>query len=550
MGSKTFKDLFRDMDKHFEIPSYQRAYSWDEENVKRFIEDLKEEGSKYYFGNFIFNCNEDESTYYIIDGQQRITTCMIFFSVLKDFLKDKTEDINKYLYNKNGDSKFKIVEYDNNYFRKEILNLPIKYSSKEFKTLSKKRIKEARDIIKKELSKKNVGNNMIEKWLAKIENAKITWDVENDKILSAQIFSFQNDRGKILTNLEKIKSYFILQFYLDKNHNQNTMDIENSFADIYGIMEQIKYVGEDDILHYWWLGEYKEGFKSYDILQEIKESILEENDKIELIKRYARELAKAFETVKKIQSRKDEDTKNLLLLDNMALSYPFFIKVDRSTDDDRYLDVYIKALENITFRSLVKQAKAKVEHHLNDIFKSISSENLKDSSIQIVEWTLSDKSYWNDWYLQDKFNSTNFYDNHACKYLLYRYDKSIGNDTPYDRTEIEHIAPQTPTDGSTGYGRYNTKKGIEGSGFINSLGNLMITTMEINRKCSNKSFNEKLEIYNCKQQVDDIKSCLANKSNLFWDLEAIQKRQEKIVNAIMDIWDLNKVVDFINEKIK
>ncbi len=50
--SKSLKDLFKS--KKLIVPSYQRAYSWEETQLKQFISDILEIGNKnYYFGHFI-----------------------------------------------------------------------------------------------------------------------------------------------------------------------------------------------------------------------------------------------------------------------------------------------------------------------------------------------------------------------------------------------------------------------------------------------------------------------------------------------------------------
>ena len=38
----------------FEIPEYQRAYSWEKPQWEQFIDDLKNVQEKYYLGHFLF----------------------------------------------------------------------------------------------------------------------------------------------------------------------------------------------------------------------------------------------------------------------------------------------------------------------------------------------------------------------------------------------------------------------------------------------------------------------------------------------------------------
>lgn len=75
-----------------EVPFYQRAYVWDEEQWDRFLSDMEfitKTRKPYFLGSIIFKCGKQPKTWdsfsdckIVIDGQQRLTTLMIFFKVL------------------------------------------------------------------------------------------------------------------------------------------------------------------------------------------------------------------------------------------------------------------------------------------------------------------------------------------------------------------------------------------------------------------------------------------------------------------------------------
>lgn len=75
----TFKDLIEK--EFFRIPNYQRHYSWEEEQLKRFFLDLREYNEEYYLGHFLFE-SKKEGRFNIIDGQQRLTTILLFLRSL------------------------------------------------------------------------------------------------------------------------------------------------------------------------------------------------------------------------------------------------------------------------------------------------------------------------------------------------------------------------------------------------------------------------------------------------------------------------------------
>lgn len=71
------------------VPNYQRAYSWEtdltdksQKQVNTFLSDLQDyvnsqTSTPYYLGHFLFKKN-GEYCYDVIDGQQRLTTIIIF----------------------------------------------------------------------------------------------------------------------------------------------------------------------------------------------------------------------------------------------------------------------------------------------------------------------------------------------------------------------------------------------------------------------------------------------------------------------------------------
>ncbi len=66
----------------FVIPEYQRAYSWGIDNCDKLWQDItafadSETRDSYFFGTIIVNCQENDTRYSLIDGQQRTTTFLL-----------------------------------------------------------------------------------------------------------------------------------------------------------------------------------------------------------------------------------------------------------------------------------------------------------------------------------------------------------------------------------------------------------------------------------------------------------------------------------------
>lgn len=71
----------------FTIPEYQRAYSWGIENCDKLWQDINnyvesESKDRYFFGTIIINCQDSDTKYGLIDGQQRTTTFLLLLKAL------------------------------------------------------------------------------------------------------------------------------------------------------------------------------------------------------------------------------------------------------------------------------------------------------------------------------------------------------------------------------------------------------------------------------------------------------------------------------------
>ena len=74
----------------YEIPPYQRPYSWEKENVQQLLDDLFEayeaEDKEYFIGSLITIEREKDRLYDVVDGQQRLTTLNLILARLRDHI--------------------------------------------------------------------------------------------------------------------------------------------------------------------------------------------------------------------------------------------------------------------------------------------------------------------------------------------------------------------------------------------------------------------------------------------------------------------------------
>lgn len=541
---KTISGLF-DGEKNFTIPVYQRAYSWEEKQWRDFYLDLKEQtryNSEYFYGNILLQTIKKDHKYNIIDGQQRLTSITIFLRSLFNIFKERNleEKINieqeilyRYFVYFNQ-KKLRPVEYDQIFYDALIIE------NKEVlpQSVSQKRILEAKIFFEMELKKEET--DFLIKIFEKISNANVAVvELENSRE-SALIFELQNNRGKDLTNMEKLKSFFMYQLCVN-DAEQQIDEISKIYEEIYRKVYELKTINEDSVLIYHCNAFLNCGF-NYRNLNDLKKEYSESKNKVDFIKNFIFELKNSFDYIIDYQKFEFENAYKLSKLNAIAFAYPFIIlgyKHNRSG-----LNSLLKILEIIAFRNNLTNTRANLQRRLKDCLKNYkgNNEKLKDDIKEKI------KDYWNFNRMKEILNG-NMYFNRVIKYLLFEYERYIQNkgykiqDIEIKDASIEHISPKTPENGeqlAKGYDEHD-ENFVEK--YLDNIGNLMVISQSQNSSIGNRPFREKLESYESNpllNQQKEIKDFLID-GKIEWKRESINKRKEKIVNFALQNWDFDNI---------
>ncbi|TCB81118.1 DUF262 domain-containing protein [Acinetobacter sp. ANC 4173] len=204
----------------FQIPDYQRGYAWDEKQIDELLKDidhllLDTSAVRHYTGTLVLSRIKNQSNqYHIVDGQQRLTTLVIFFKCISLFAnKVEKESITaKYLIRGTiGNDQFvlKLNMDTRKFFEKVVLadanleNCPITLESHE-------RLLNAHNLITKWLSQQTSSGVATEQILNILEDRLgflVYSPVEDAE--TGIMFEVINNRGKQLSELEKVKNYLI-----------------------------------------------------------------------------------------------------------------------------------------------------------------------------------------------------------------------------------------------------------------------------------------------------------------------------------------------------
>jgi Protein of unknown function DUF262/Protein of unknown function (DUF1524) len=545
------------------VPTYQRAYSWDtpfpksDRNTQTnvFLEDLEEysksnANTPYYFGHFLFE--ERNQEFNVIDGQQRLTTIVIFLSSLFAKLKsirpltDPEEICYEDIVKRRNVIRLSTVDYDNQLFIDYVIE-QTKVDHNGIDTESSRRIVRAFDFFNERLASKD--ENYLTKMLSIVsESACSTHPVQSESE-AIQMFIFQNDRGKQPSNLEIIKAQFMYNVHLHGNEDRDALmvEIKNRFERIYKSISSIEYrINEDDILLYTLRVHFNSLWETNSI--EKINKILVDGNPINFIQSFTRSLSNSFEHLSLFfgkHERENFSIHSLITLGGISIAIPFIIKAYKYALTIDEISVLCSSLEGLVLRHRLIGTRADMTSRMNDVFEKFTEDNKETSPIiKRVEWMKTTSEWWWAYWSNEKLrDSLQGGINHSvAKYLLWKYEvhlerqgKSGYSPTRFDRIispELEHIAPTTEPEAKPhGYCDYDDEFRNQ---YLNCLGNYLLLSKSHNCAVGNISLNQKLATYDYNNQQREVKN-LVSKDGI-WSKEIIQKRKDKIITAIIGMY--------------
>ncbi|GMR18255.1 MAG: DUF262 domain-containing protein [Gammaproteobacteria bacterium] len=559
-GKSTVKDIF-DGTRIFNIPIYQRAYSWEkEDNLRDFLADIVNQhpDRSYFLGSLLFHINGNRNEFVVIDivdGQQRLTTFVIFINILIQKLIEKSSSLvsgkTKRIFVKDDDVfKLETSNEDSAFLHNIVLS---QTEVKEIKTntLSQRLLLEAKEFFTKELGKYDL--NILEKIYTTSTNAEVLLYVVDKINAATQIFELLNDRGRKLTDLESIKSFLMYNAGLvSRNSDQIIRNIQTDFAEIYRILEKWE-INDRDVLRYHTIAyegcpaDYQEKPKEF-IKNKIIKLVSTENSKKEAIneiQNYSSRLKNSFVIYSRIQEnkKKEYDLSRLFMIGRVAPFYPVLMRIYKE-QRDKFNDL-VNLINRSTFRASLIGLRSNGESYLYTTLR-----NNED----VI--TLIDRFISNNWWdinkrAQEAIEYENYYERfskNTVRYILFSYENMLRSKKGFpllglseyftsidrERLSIEHISAQRAK---------NVKYDDEfNERYMHSIGNLVIDYAASNSSKGNKNTKDKLQAFKLaplmsQNEIDEIECDWENVDSV---KTFIREREEKLRLFIKNLILLNE----------
>jgi len=571
--NNTYGKLISSSGTIFQIPRFQRDYSWGDEEWEELWADLQTsitENRSHYMGYLVLQSVE-KNTYNVIDGQQRITTLSLMIlaamqnlnsliaqQVETDNNRSRLENIrtrfigfqdNITLISKN---KLILNRNNNSYYKDYLVSLtdPLpKRGFKETEHLLRKAFewfnKRIVDLIKP-FPKERQGSEIAKLVENIADNLFFTVITVTNELNAYTVFETLNARGVKLSSTDLLKNY--LFSIVDSNtQSGSNYDSSNEIRELEDKWERIvSRIGSgnlSDFLRSFWLSRY-EFIRHSNLFKAIRESIKNKADVFKLM----RDMDADIDTYLLLHSPEEsnadtaiskEEVKyaKLLKLFRVKQHYPLILSARRKLSNDDLIKV-LKGCMIISFRYNVigNLPTSEPEKLYVNVAQRIEKLELDDHHkvMHALRELYPDDNVFKDLFKNKKLSTTDSRNNKIAKYIYCTIESYLTNGFSYDiedkKITIEHILPQNP---ESGWGNF---KDNELDQFTYHIGNMMILEERLNKDAENHSFDKKIPFYKM--------SCLTQCKGLAehyseWNPANIRSRASKLAEKAVEIWKID-----------
>jgi len=572
--SLTINKLFTDSDSFYQIPDYQRPYKWTDDQVEQLWDDLWESYTNaepnYFLGSLITATPSEQSKYLdIVDGQQRITTLMILFAVVRD----KYPDINKNLIEEDDNAisihdikdsisknerhkRLRLFTHENH--QSDFQNLVLDNNCIPTKKPSKKELSSDEQPKFKFINTAFIFNEKIDS-IGQLDCGKfINYLYNQVKVIridcksvgfAIKLFQVLNATGLDLTNADLIKSFLLNQIQKDyaEDLHKRTKD---QFLQDWIACEQIAIDTEESINSLFTYYEYYllEANPKKSLYQELEKQFKGE-DSIKIITDF-----------KKFCNHYKNDIRN----SDDVIMYSF--QYLRWTT---YWKTLILTAYHVDYPAISEFKKVLRDFYYSHWIAGYTMSKIKQSSFNIIKWLKEHKPLNEIKHELNKISDVNsvlskvgtalsgdVYHDRWIKPLLFIIDNSLEDSPKFHEVNnknihIEHILPQKF---ETVYGWKHIIEGNEdGDSLVHKLGNLTLLSGKKNIEATNSAFEDKIDVYDRKGRyeieentvtsfnlsqmiIDDYRNKKYDKK---WTKKAISERKAFYISRINSLFNLS-----------
>lgn len=520
----------------YEIPRYQRPYSWTEKNVQDLISDVydafEEKQSEYFIGSVITIEKTKDTLFEVVDGQQRLTTLNLILAKLRDLITDSAakQEVQKRILPVNvltGESekpRLIIRKQDQRFFTNYIL--AGNHNQQDLTDISETQLRMVNNFSEIDTYLKDKDQQTLKLFANYLLDKVFVVFVTTDSFASAyRLFNVLNARGLSLSNGDLLKNKLYDLAQSSQIEQDKIEEAWNELEDLIGLRNLDIFLSHHRTSLI--------GNKQQDVLFKEYENYLSAYTKKP--SDFCDELLKSATNYLKISVKDFPNEKIKRLVTSLQnVSYdewipPLLSFMNKNVSDLPLVD-FISLLERITIQNWVRRFGRTKRNTV--YYNVIDDINKNKSSLEIVA-TIT--SFANNEEFINSLKSDVYGMGYAAAILLRieqeMVDESVAK-TFNGIISIEHILPQSMKENYWQI-RFTAE---QHRSLVHKLGNLTLLSGRKNSAAQNYSFDRKKEVYSKRgMKVSfDITKEVCNESD--WTPQIIELRQEKLINKAKGIW--------------
>lgn len=549
----------------YEIPRFQRAYSWDKENVEDFWNDaIVNSGADYFIGSIVVY-KSGESTFNIVDGQQRMTTITLLLAALREALKES--ELEKLARGVQEFIERKDVNYDDRFVLKTETSYPYlqefiqKYDEpevdpeigKEERTLQaahdllSQKVRGVVDSINSDPSKSATKKaNEIKKRLIAIRDSilklKVIFIDVDDEDDAYLIFETLNTRGKNLEVSDLVKNHLL---YLLRRKNKGVDTPRDKWTKMLEIFEASSAdLRMSTFLHHYWLSHY-EYLPEKKLFKELRKKVKKADALrfLDGIVRHSRLYREIHETSFRKWTKQEKqiaDSLDALNLFRVRQQVPMVLSTLSAYDGKKLklkaVKDILRSIENFhfAFTAVTSQRSSggisfMYALHARTLLSGTEAKRTK--TLQELKGKLRERRPSFDEFLalfrELAYSVEYTKEKKLVQYVLAKLDahNQSGAKIDYSQMTIEHIASQS-----------RARSGTLSWETVGSIGNLILVDEQLNGKLADKSFPQKQALLKKASGIWVDKRITGAKK---WGAKEIEARTVELAKLAYDkVWKL------------
>lgn len=543
-------------DFEYHIPGYQRPYAWTEEETGILFDDLyeffqTEAVDNYFLGSIVLIKDENKPYADVIDGQQRLTTLSILFSVMANSFHTEAyrNNCKKYLQEEGNilegiaaQPRIFLRDWDQDFFSKYIqdiqLDALVQIDPVTLDTEAKRHIQKNCTVLREKFSEVFNDENDLLKFTQFILTRCFLVVVSTPNQESAfRVFSVMNSRGLDLLPTDIIKSMTIgklpkdeEQKYTEKWEELENLTGRDGFNEVFTHTRTI----------------FAKERPKKNLLDEFKEYVIKQTSPKSLVDEYLIPYTEAYVCLKNCDfssTQNAEEINELLLWLNKTNNHdwmPPAIKfLTDHKNDSVYILWFIRKLERLASYLLVtaKDVNQRMERYKWILVEMESRpDNNLIAPLENIELT--------DWEKQQFIDALNgeIYSMTAKRrnYIIQRLDSFLSDGGATYNTKlftIEHVLPQHPSADSEWMKLWPDTQTQRF--WLNKIANLVPLTRQRNSAAQNYDFNtKKIKYFQSKNGTSSYTLTTQVINIAAWTPEVVEARQKDLEEIFISKWDL------------